>query len=414
MRLKVQVIIESESGEAEVVQEVAKLERHSLRPESLGLTLSEAKALLQEVQHAMVKHQSTEYVTQHIACPESGRSRAQKGKHQIVFRTPFDKVQLDSPRLYQCGCCRKEAPRSFSPLAALLPERTAPELAYLEAKFAALISYGLTAEFLAEVLPIGGDINVAGVYRTVQRVAERLEVELGDKQGHFFEGCQRDWDALPLPGPPITVGLDGGFVHAKGQKSRGEGWFEIIAGKSVPEEGAAKCFAYVQTYDPKPKRRLFETAEIAGPAGQPAGDLLVRRRGGCAGVAALSELGVRTLAGLVSPHDAVDGDGAIGQGVGKRADRMEAGSSMPSRWLRMNRPGPRSSTTGPKTRSQSARSNGFNFNGCLRGRCCANWIGPFFKAMRLKAARNPRLRRARLLRLSAPMKALKKGAKLAL
>ena len=27
--------------------------------------------------------------------------------------------------------------------------------------------------------------------------------------------------------------------------------------------------------------------------------------------------------------------------------RMEAGSSMPSRWLRMSRPGPRSSTTGP-------------------------------------------------------------------
>jgi hypothetical protein len=26
----------------------------------------------------------------------------------------------------------------------------------------------------------------------------------------------------------------------------------------MPEEGAAKCFAYVQTYDTKPKRRLFE------------------------------------------------------------------------------------------------------------------------------------------------------------
>jgi hypothetical protein len=60
------------------------------------------------------------------------------------------------------------------------------------------------------------------------------------------------WDALPPPGPPLTVGLDGGFIHAKDQKSRGEGWFEVIAGKSMPEEGAAKCFAYVQTYDTKP------------------------------------------------------------------------------------------------------------------------------------------------------------------
>ena len=42
MKLKLQLIIESDSGETEMVQELAKLERHSLRPENLGLTLSEA------------------------------------------------------------------------------------------------------------------------------------------------------------------------------------------------------------------------------------------------------------------------------------------------------------------------------------------------------------------------------------
>ena len=70
MKLKVQLIIESDSGEAEVVQEVAKLERHSLRPENLGLMLSEAKELLHEVQKAMVTHQTTRYLTQQISCPE--------------------------------------------------------------------------------------------------------------------------------------------------------------------------------------------------------------------------------------------------------------------------------------------------------------------------------------------------------
>jgi hypothetical protein len=54
MKLRVQLIIESDSGETEVVQEVAKLERHSLRPEDLGLMLSKAKELLHEVQKAMV------------------------------------------------------------------------------------------------------------------------------------------------------------------------------------------------------------------------------------------------------------------------------------------------------------------------------------------------------------------------
>jgi hypothetical protein len=264
MKLKLQLIIESDSGETEVVKEVVKLQRHSLRAENLGLMLSEVKDLLHEVQKAMVTHQSTQYVTQQTSCPECGRIRSHKGKHQIVLRTLFGKLRLDSPRLYHCGCCSNEEHRSFSPLAELLTERTAPELAYLENKFSAMISYGLTAKLLAEMLPIGGEINVASVYRNLQRVAERMEAELGEEKWQFIDGCQRDWDALPPPGPPLTVGLDGGFIHAKDQRSRGEGWFEVIAGKSMPEQGAAKCFAYVQTYDTKPKRRLFELMKSQG------------------------------------------------------------------------------------------------------------------------------------------------------
>jgi hypothetical protein len=94
--------------------------------------------------------------------------------------------------------------------------------------------------------------------------AERLESELGPEQPMFAEGCQRDWDALPRPDLPLTVGLDGGYVHSSQQRSRRDGWFEVIAGKSVPTEGAAKCFGFVQTYDTKPKRRLFEVLRSQG------------------------------------------------------------------------------------------------------------------------------------------------------
>ena len=47
MKLKVQINIESDSGETEVVREVAKLKRGPLGVEDFGLTLSEAKDLLQ-------------------------------------------------------------------------------------------------------------------------------------------------------------------------------------------------------------------------------------------------------------------------------------------------------------------------------------------------------------------------------
>jgi hypothetical protein len=53
-------------------------------------------------------------------------------------------------------------------------------------------------------------------------------------------------------------------VHACDQRSRREGWFEVIAGKSMPAEGEAKCFGFVQTFDTKPKRRLFELLKAQG------------------------------------------------------------------------------------------------------------------------------------------------------
>src|SRR5260221_14603265 len=97
-------------------------------------------------------------------------------------------------------------------LAGVLTERTAPELAYLENKFAAMISYGLTAELLAEVVPTGGDINVAGLHRNLQGGADRMEGELGEEKWDFIDGCQGEGGILPPPGPPVIVGLGGGFI----------------------------------------------------------------------------------------------------------------------------------------------------------------------------------------------------------
>jgi hypothetical protein len=72
----------------------------------------------------------------------------------------------------------------------------------------------------------------------------------------FVEGCPRE--TLPEPNRRLVVGLDGGYVHAREGENRKAGWFEVIVGKRVPAEGAAKCFGLVNSYDEKPKRRVFE------------------------------------------------------------------------------------------------------------------------------------------------------------
>jgi hypothetical protein len=53
-------------------------------------------------------------------------------------------------------------------------------------------------------------------------------------------------------------------VHARDEHSRKAGWFEVIVGKSLPDEGASKCFGFVHTYDTRPKRRLFEVLKSQG------------------------------------------------------------------------------------------------------------------------------------------------------
>ena len=119
-------------------------------------------------------------------------------------------------------------------------------------------------ELLAELLPLGGALHATAVRRQVQAVAERLEGELGDERPASSKGCQRDRDELPRPDLPLVVGLDGGYVHSCHPRSRRDGWFEVIAGKAMPAEGRPSCFAYVQTYDTKPKRRLFEVLKSQG------------------------------------------------------------------------------------------------------------------------------------------------------
>jgi hypothetical protein len=263
MKIRIQVVIDAENGDGEHVSDIARLERGALRADDLGLTLAEAKEILHGMQQSLVTEQVAAYLTQCKICPDCGARRNLKGQHRIVYRTLFGKCNLVSPRLYDCPC-RNNGRHSASPLAERLTSHCAPELLYLQTKFASMVSYGLSVELLSTVLPIANEINTTSVRRHLHRVAERIESELGDERFQFIEGCANDWAKQPAPGPPLTVGLDGGYVHASDQKSRTEGWFEVIAGKSVQAEGGAKVFAFVNTYDTQPKRRLYEVLKSQG------------------------------------------------------------------------------------------------------------------------------------------------------
>ena len=196
MRCTVKVVIESEAGQE--VQQVACLERDTARLEEIGLTLAEAKGLLAGVQKALVAEQLERYMEAHRSCPDCGKVLSNKGEHQVTFHTLFGNLKVQSPRLFHCPCQPHET-KTFSPLAELLTEHTAPERLYLETKWGSLISFEMTARLLAEILPLQGQVNAVSVRNHLQRIAARAESELGEEQVSFIAGCPREWAALPRP-----------------------------------------------------------------------------------------------------------------------------------------------------------------------------------------------------------------------
>lgn len=58
----------------------------------------------------------------------------------------------------------------------------ASELLYLETCWASLVSYGMTAELLKDVLSIDSTADVATIRRHLLKVAGRHDADLGDEQ----------------------------------------------------------------------------------------------------------------------------------------------------------------------------------------------------------------------------------------
>ncbi len=104
MKIKVKVQIESNSSNKPVTTEIACFSRDELTPETLGLTLDEAKTLLANLQAKLAESQTAEYVQNHRRCSHCGKTRPIKDHHELVFRTLFGKLRLESPRFYTCDC----------------------------------------------------------------------------------------------------------------------------------------------------------------------------------------------------------------------------------------------------------------------------------------------------------------------
>jgi hypothetical protein len=265
MKFRVEVICLHDDGEQRC--SVMEMERAELAMDTLGLSMAEGKMMLRGVQDFVTSQQAREDLKRRRNCPSCSHPHHSKDAGTHTINTVFGPVAVPNPRWHRCAC-QSEGPKTFRPTAAWLQGRTSPELLYLETKWASLIPFAKVADLLQEVLPVGESTNHETVREHVQAVAERMERELGEeRQPREFAPLNTEVEQ-PLPDGPMTVGIDGGYVRA----AHKQGCFEVIAGRSVvafrraeaDPVPPAKCFGFVQTYDQKPRRRLWEVMKSQG------------------------------------------------------------------------------------------------------------------------------------------------------
>jgi len=231
------VKLDADFGDGSVTEiEVGRIEREAWADlETLGLSLGEGKRLTSAIQTEMVRGQAAIMGERFRCCAQCGSTLRGKGYRHVMFRSLFGAMPLRVRRFKNCPCrdALPKEPRSFSAL--VLEAGMAPELAYVTAKFAALAPFGKVAEFLAELLPIGGAVNAGTVRNRTRRVGERI-ARLSPAGAPDPE-----IDAVT---PAVVIGLDGGYLRSRHR--RPERNFEVIAGKVLNLDGSQHRFAFAR------------------------------------------------------------------------------------------------------------------------------------------------------------------------
>jgi hypothetical protein len=112
LKITVRVQIDADTAEeqgTEQFSEVFVLEREEFTDASVGLSLTEAHALLGSIQEAMVSAQATAAVAERSRCARCGRSHRRKDTRTITVQTLFGTLHLDSPRFLACPCQADDA-----------------------------------------------------------------------------------------------------------------------------------------------------------------------------------------------------------------------------------------------------------------------------------------------------------------
>jgi hypothetical protein len=114
MKMTLQLVVCEDDDHEETITDVMILEKTCQQLEQVGLTLAEAKTLLQRLQQHLVEQQAAAFMATRAHCQACGAPLSTKGHYTLTFRTLFGTIRLTSPRLSYCPCTPHKT-ATFSP-----------------------------------------------------------------------------------------------------------------------------------------------------------------------------------------------------------------------------------------------------------------------------------------------------------
>jgi len=245
-----QIIIEARLEGADVdakdiIIPLGSIARHNDDIAQLGLSLAESKQLLAATQVALMKIQAASWIDHERVCRCCQVPLLRKDSRNIVMRTVFGKVRLNSPRFWACDCDQADQweSRTVSPLSRALTRRVTPELDYLQTRWAAYLPYKASTALLTQVLPEDECISASGSRNRIQSASRQIETRI-----------EQDIDRLSLVGDTHnpkesgrvnTISVDSAWVrHSQPTPGYGQ-HVHITAGRATLSDGSNRVYAYV-------------------------------------------------------------------------------------------------------------------------------------------------------------------------
>jgi hypothetical protein len=209
---------------------------------TLGMTLSEAKQLLGQVQQQVVAEQANTHAMFRPDCRSCGGTGHVKEWQPHRIATLFGEGRRRLPRFVCAGCGCGEIGVSWPSHC-----RSTPELDQLQARLSALMPYRVAADLLLHLLPIDAGKSPETLRSHTLQVGKRLADAAAEKP--------------PAAAAAITVTLDSTFIRSR---ENGERHLEVRVGNVETVDGGRQVFAAVTRADTDITVLIQRTLEAVG------------------------------------------------------------------------------------------------------------------------------------------------------